>query len=627
MRVMAKLKSGVLLKLLEDMNQNNNSLEMFDKKPVIIQIRGIIPVLEEGDLWPNKGFYLRVSDLSHAIFVSLPPNHDEMILSNNLKLGQYIYVQRLEKSEPVPLLRGITPVPGIRNCEGSPEDIVSTPKFLKQIKFPEHDSIVEKSVISEEVIKNSANRRMLASGGRPHRKIRSTSASKVRPSEPRKSFDTRSRGSSVDHDSDSDSTLSCVSSSRVSKRRSWNESEILRVKQIVNSSMVKQERTPRPRSANASPVRRARYDSSDDNSSCLTNRKVKGAPRKLVKSTKTSKISVAKVNAEPISSPTCCLVGEKKGAETGILWGSLPPNLIKLGKEIIKQRDTALLAAAEALQEACAAERLLNCLSTFSDFHLSEGDELQPTVDKFFDLQENLAQSRLITQSLKNISPLRDSETDSGGSSSIKDTLKIAVERKKNAITWIKSAMAVDLSPCSNSNNPINCSSEGTLQAVKTSAMPLQGTKPKGPCIIKLHRQSEDISSISTSDKDEQSEWTRGCTLASSTDMATSLQNECRNLFLGYVEKYLDEVDRKSSLGGSDSEIAGILINIKKVNDWLDNIVNKEVARNSCNDGCEESANSDDPGLEACKRVRNKIYDILMKHVERTAMALENTSS
>ena len=87
---MASLRPGVLTKLLEDMNVDEKGSENV-RKPMLLQIRSIIPVLEEGDLWPNRGFYLKVSDLSHAMYVSLPHEQDELILSNRLQLGQFIY--------------------------------------------------------------------------------------------------------------------------------------------------------------------------------------------------------------------------------------------------------------------------------------------------------------------------------------------------------------------------------------------------------------------------------------------------------------------------------------------------------------------------------------------------------
>ncbi|KAL0365304.1 UNVERIFIED_CONTAM: hypothetical protein Sangu_0628000 [Sesamum angustifolium] len=585
---MASLKNGVLLKLLEDMKMEDIALDD-DPKPVLLQIRSIIP--------------------------------NEMILGNKLKLGQYIYVEKLEKAEPAPLLKGVTPVPGRRPCEGTPVDIVPPPNLVKLLEASGVDSVVEKGVILEKKIsktqsisrklmrgtsgsESSIKRNERLKGGYEGR-CRSSIASKARRSEV--SFALKAedfekvnspdecRLSSVDNDSDGDIVILSSSSAHMAKRRSWTESEIMGVKEIFDSSLVNHEikLPPRSRSANVSPVRSAGYESSDDNSNSTTRRRASlaGSAKRLIKNSSKGRTPALKVNNVQIPNSLCSL-HERKGAETGISWNSLPPNLVKFGKDVIRQRDIALSAASDALQEACASERLLSSLSTLSQIPLGEGEDLQPYVDKFFELQHDLARTRLIMQSLTSISPLRTQESDSCMTTSVKETLTVALERKKNAITWIKSAMAVDLSPSSSPNFPSTNPVETTNTLKKTSPSN-RSNKPKGASIIKKDRSGADITVLLASDKgDYQGEWTR--------------EDECRKLFLSYVEKYLDELEQKSSSMQSDSQIAAMMYKVKMVNDCLDVIVNIE-----------------DSEAEAYRRVRNKIYGILLKHVERTAMVLE----
>ncbi|KAK4401758.1 hypothetical protein Sango_0916500 [Sesamum angolense] len=489
---MASLKNGVLLKLLEDMKMEDIALDD-DPKPVLLQIRSIIPVLEEGDLWPNRGFFLKVSDLSHAFYVSLTDQQNEMILGNKLKLGQYIYVEKLEKAEPAPLLKGVTPVPGRRPCEGTPVDIVPPPNLVKLLEASGVDSVVEKGVILEKKISKTQSI--------PRKLMRGTSARRSEVSFALKAEDFEKvnspdecRLSSVDNDSDGDSVILSSSSAHMAKRRSWTESEIMGVKEIFDSSLVNHEikLPPRSRSANVSPVRSAGYESSDDNSNSTTRRRASlaGSAKRLIKNSSKGRMPALKVNNVQIPNSLCSL-HERKGAETGISWNSLPPNLVKFGKDVIRQRDIALSAASDALQEACASERLLSSLSTLSQIPLGEGEDLQPYVDKFFELQHDLALQifpRLISVETTN-------------------TLK-------------------KTSPSNRSN------------------------KPKGACIIKR----------------------TGAVLIS--------------LFYWLLTK---EITR-----------------VKMVNDCLDVIVNIE-----------------DSEAEAYRRVRNKIYGILLKHVERTAMVLE----
>ncbi|KZV38843.1 hypothetical protein F511_32410 [Dorcoceras hygrometricum] len=612
---MGSLKGDVLLKLLEDMKMEDNESED-DRKPVLLQIRSIIPVLEEGDLWPNRGFFLKVSDLSHALYVSLPQEQNEMILGNKLKLGQFIYVRKLENAHPVPLLRGVTPVPGRRRCEGTPEDIVSPENLVNILEASGMDSIVEKG------------HRSRCGSLSPSRKYRGEiRMDKCSTRTLDYGYDngdegTKSRPTSVDNDSDTDSVVSYASSTSISKRRSWMESEILGVKDIYDSSAAKQIRPPaRSRSANVSPVRSIRYDSSDENFSSVSRRRSDvGSAKGLIKRTNKNQISVPKVNNVQIPNSLCSFVYDRKGAETGILWNYLPSTLVKLGKEVIKQRDIAMLAAADALQEACAADKLLRSLSMFSELTLAEGEDLQPFVDKFFELQDDLARTRLILQSLTNISPLRTIESGDITASSIKEVLSIALERKRRAATWIKSAVAMDLSLAASVVDPLANPMSST---VKNSSISSQSKKPKVTDVVKKSTSYPSVPLLFASERDDQNEWTKGSTLTAANGLATSLQDGSRKLFLNDVEEYLDEVERKCSSMDRENSIAGMMYRVKKVSDWLDLMVNKE--GNHRKDGGRLSYdNLEDSEIEICGRLRNKIYGILMKHIERMAFKTNN---
>lgn len=259
---------------------------------------------------------------------------------------------------------------------------------------------------------------------------------------------------------------------------------------------------------------------------------------------------------------------------------------------------------------------------------MAEGDDLQPFVDKFFNLQGDLARTRLIMQSLTSISPFRTQETESCTTNSVKETLSIALERKKNANTWIKSAVALDLSPCFAPLGGPSTNPPDTTNTLKKTSPSGRSNKPKSTCIIKSNRSNTDIPLLLAFDKEDQPEWSRGSTLCAAANLAPSLQDECKKLFLSYVEKYLDEVDRKSSLMEYDDQIAGMMYKVKMVSDWLNVIVkkdgnsSKEGERVGC-DNLEEA----EAEAEAYVRVRNKIYAILLKHVERTAMAFERLNA
>ena len=121
---MASLIPGVLLKLLQHMNTDVKIAG--EHRSSLLQVISILPALSGGDLFANKGFYLKVSDSTHATYVTLPDEHEDLILSDKIQLGQFVYVDRIEAASPVPILRGVRPVPGRHPCVGTPEDVVSS---------------------------------------------------------------------------------------------------------------------------------------------------------------------------------------------------------------------------------------------------------------------------------------------------------------------------------------------------------------------------------------------------------------------------------------------------------------------------------------------------------------------
>ncbi|KAL0308818.1 UNVERIFIED_CONTAM: hypothetical protein Sradi_5824100 [Sesamum radiatum] len=90
-----------------------------------MQVISIVPCLED-DPWKSRGYYLRVSDSLHAAYVSVSDEDVELILSDKVQLGQFIHVAWLDSGSPVPVLRGIKPIPKRRPCVGDPQDLISS---------------------------------------------------------------------------------------------------------------------------------------------------------------------------------------------------------------------------------------------------------------------------------------------------------------------------------------------------------------------------------------------------------------------------------------------------------------------------------------------------------------------
>ena len=224
-----------------------------------------------------------------------------------------------------------------------------------------------------------------------------------------------------------------------------------------------------------------------------------------------------------------------------------------------------------------------------------------------------------IVQSLTNISPPGANDSDPNGPGSIRDCLNLALDRKKNAATWIKAALAADLDLFPVLNIP-----NGTTNIVKESSR-IHGRKPKGTCIDRKKRNNGEICVGLAAEKESPPHWVKGHALHAAVDLINSLHDECRRWFLGFVENYLDEVKSKTISMESDSEEAEMMCQIKRVSDWLDGMVNRKAK--TLKIGSEDSSTLGNFELEVYGRVRNKIYAVLMKHVERTAMAFENMNA
>ncbi|KAJ9548796.1 LOW QUALITY PROTEIN: hypothetical protein OSB04_021339 [Centaurea solstitialis] len=99
---MASLTPGILLKLLQTMNTATRVTG--DHRSPLLQVIGIVPALAAGsdDLWPNHGFYVSLSDSVNSTYVSLSDRDTDLILTNRLQLGQFVYVDRFEFDSPVP---------------------------------------------------------------------------------------------------------------------------------------------------------------------------------------------------------------------------------------------------------------------------------------------------------------------------------------------------------------------------------------------------------------------------------------------------------------------------------------------------------------------------------------------
>jgi hypothetical protein len=258
----------------------------------------------------------------------------------------------------------------------------------------------------------------------------------------------------------------------------------------------------------------------------------------------------------------------------------------------------------------------------------------QLTIDQFLTLHTSLNSARMITESL--------SKTISDGSSqdneriTTEEELKLKSDRQKLAASWVQAALSTNLSsfsvynreplssklPVSTTSTPQNqknvlgskpmlvlensredasLKSLGkTRQGAANSKQTLQGTPRK---------QGDSLSNGKKQLVQPLPDWIRGSGIDEAVNLADMLQLRSRDWFLLFIEKFLDS-DGDSGLS-NNGQISGMLTQLKSVNDWLHKIGSNKNESESCQ-----------IPVETIERLRKKIYEYLLTHVESAAAAL-----
>ncbi|GAA0138251.1 hypothetical protein LIER_00032 [Lithospermum erythrorhizon] len=737
---MANLVPGVLLKLLQHMNTDIKVGG--EHRSSLLQVVSIVPALAGGELFSNQGFYLKVSDSSHATYVSLPDEHDDLILSDKIQLGQFIHVERLESASPVPILRGVRPVPGRHPCVGTPEDIVAThslgflnhssnknansssgSKSLDKVKSEPKVFSNDQSRVKDNSISNKPKPLRLNGIAKEDNKVDKKTSTLVRSKSQLSKLslnigekkDSSLRSKSSNSRSIPSSPTSCYSLPTSFEKFSSSVKQQAKIKGLerlekattklafgekgspiygssprVNKTMggssvknfvqgiesgpkalrkswegnmdVKNRDTPSPRLRVTNLDLKPEPRSTSVPRKSISERLPSKAESKSI-STKSSKeennvrapitknfASGDLVNPETPNKQRS-LVGKKLSVEGvgqglpanlvkvnissrsltdgSVSWISLPSSLAKLGKEVLKNRDAAQIAAIEAMHAASAAETLLQCLSTYSELSLAKEDNPQPAVEKFLTLHASLKSVRLTMDVL--------SKTTVEGSSDREEIIpeeaqRVASNRRKQAEVWVQAALATNLSSFTvyarkGSMNSIATvptsptprlthetkvlvlenSSKNAGSKTATKPRPLAGVKAITPGSQRRHAESTNVSNKPKSPPPI--EWIRGGGVDEAVDLAEMLRMESQDWFLQFVEKFLDADVDKSALSDNE-QIAGMLSQLKSVNDWLDEI------------GSSKDEEAPDVSTETIDRIRKKIYEYLLTHVESAAAAL-----
>ncbi|XP_059643369.1 uncharacterized protein LOC132285218 [Cornus florida] len=382
---MASLTPGVLLKLLQGMN--SGAKVRGEYRSVLLQVISIVPALTGPELWPNHGFFIKISDSSHSTYVSLSKEDNELILNDKLQLGQFFYVDRMESGNLVPVLVGVRPVSGRHPFVGNPKDLM---KILETsegpIQFDQEDSkLSELSETKEEnPIKKFVIKEEKASVASRYMQGVLTSNTKL---------------------NGADSNI-CGKG---------NENEIGGACKKVGAVKGKQHELKGQTRSTTPSINRPDAGKPHPDVT-VSDTKETLAPLKVTTTKRTSKQE--NVNSNGLSKSK-----DKNQSSEEISWSSLPAKLLKPGKGILRRRNLASLVAAEAHREATTTAILVKCLGMFADLCSSASPENPHlSLTKFFILHQLINQPNVTT-------PSKDKPLNFSNNSSAQDTEKSIKKR------------------------------------------------------------------------------------------------------------------------------------------------------------------------------------------------------
>ncbi|KAL6567817.1 hypothetical protein OROGR_001485 [Orobanche gracilis] len=375
---MAALAPGILVKLLNGMYTGVKPTS--EHRSSLLQVTDIVPAdLDEKNLVPKHGFYIKVSDSSHSIYVSLPFDQGDLVMSNKMQLGQFLYVDRLEPGSPVPVVRGAKPLPG-RHPLGTPEPLMGLrakgEKIHQKIdsKFSAPNKRCSWGVGSE----NYGSPRVLKPV--PLDFDQCTPVRERHVKFPGSSFAASPmvRGKAM---RDGSAVRSSVGGGLLLSKMVESKEETPLVRK--SCCVVTPSGSRFPRSKSVVCDRELRVSKSPSNNNTAEKKSSTPPPRLM---------NLNSAASPTIASQSQLLSGDSNSINTN-LHMNLPRKLSILGKEAVEQRDTAQKIALQALRDASATENLVRSLKILSD--LTKSAKLNaPSAcfDQFLEFHNHISQ-------------------------------------------------------------------------------------------------------------------------------------------------------------------------------------------------------------------------------------------
>ncbi|KAL0464356.1 UNVERIFIED_CONTAM: hypothetical protein Slati_0323200 [Sesamum latifolium] len=539
----------------------------------LVKVISIVPSLED-DPWKSRGYFLRVSDSVHSAYVSVSDEDVELILSDKIQLGQFIHVTWLDSGSPVPVLRGLKPIPKRRPCVGEPKDLISS-DFLNSKKV--EANVKSKGKVKKVVGNEEGNVRRISLG---NGKVGGLESRRLSLDSSRKGWDRspQSRNGGRDEKSKSKDNLS-------------------RVVSVVTNKVFPHDS---PKGSSISP---------------LTSKNVIVSPNHLskpiIKNLKSSDDGIFPSHFNKVA------LSAKNWSDSKILWSSLPSTICDLGKEVRSYRNVSFVSAVHALEEVSVYDGVLWCMSMFAELRESSQKEASgPLVEQFLKLHESMKKAAIVVSSLIN-TKTSDARDSNDCSSRLSESGKYLSLASKNASLWVQAAVQTDLSKFSLyakgeekgipncekrhyvviENTPVKIETENHSPDNKKNSINHASSKSV-PKVKELSSHSRRHLSNTKGTNAGQETWSEGSGWRHIADLAQKLLSSSRAWFLDYLE---DSLNNGFRLKGKEdtSQITVLLGQLKRVNQWLD-------------EAFQEGGRAD----ERIESLKKKLYRFLLNHVD-----------
>ncbi|CAL8994257.1 unnamed protein product [Prunus brigantina] len=568
---MAALAPGILLKLVNGMNTGVKPTS--EHRNSLLQVTDIVPAdLDEKSLWPTQGFYIKVSDSSHSIYVSLPSEHNDFVLSNKMQLGQFIYVDRLEPGSPVPVLKGAKPLPGRHPLMGTPEplmglrkkgersetmsnsktsrrgswgtgkngvdDGVSSPMVLKPVPldFDQCTPIKERGGRNgsmSPMIRGRVGRDGGLNGG-----IRSSLGGGLLA---------KMAGSKGGESPALRKSCATPSMSKFPRSRSVCDREPRIPISPFNSAEKKKSSTPPPRLRNARVA---------------TSLNVAGDEQKSSNSKDTA--------SQPQPQP-----GNLGNENSSSLPMNLPGRLSMLGKEAVQQRETAQKIALNALRDAKATETLVRSLKMFSNLcRTARADAPATCFDKFLEFHHQIVQEVTGMVSIQaatsaseltqtpNVKQQRDEDQDEDSSvlnEIVHNSMNSKLTLSKRRCALYKSVAAI----------PERNEQKTTFEKLLRSSINQKATSERKAPSTPLGKLS--LETIGENDENKKPASTSFNSITNTIKLGKQIETEAGNWFMEFIEKALETGMKKTKGTATDGDARKVPQSlILKVINWVE---------------------------------------------------------